>query len=114
MAVRLPSQVLADLEAAGLTPQAASTLAAVAGGESGFDDTALGDVGLQDDQWGPSFGLYQIRTLKSDTGKGTVRDIQWLAESDAHQAQAAAAISQQGSSFSPWTEIGRASCRGRV
>jgi hypothetical protein len=100
---RLPTDVYADLTAAGLDPQAATTLTAIAGGESGYDTSALGDVGLQDAIWGPSVGLYQIRTLKSQTGTGGLRDIEWLAASPEHQAQAAAAISQQGTSFSPWS-----------
>ncbi len=103
MGRRTPAQVLADLESAGLTPSAAETLTAIAGGESGWDDTSLGDVALQDAQWGPSFGTFQIRTRKDATGTGTYRDIQWLAQSDANQAAAAVAISQQGANFTPWT-----------
>lgn len=103
MPKRLPSDVYADLIAAGFPPQAAVTLTAIAGGESGWDTTSLGDVNLQDETWGPSYGEFQIRTLKGDTGRGTYRDIQWLAASPAHQAQAALAISRQGTDFTPWT-----------
>lgn len=99
---RLPSEVYADLTAAGVSPQAAVTLTAIAGGESGYDTAHLGDVNLQTGVWGPSYGLYQIRTLKAETGTGTIRDIQWLAQSPQHQAQAAAIISKQGTDFTPW------------
>lgn len=100
---RLPADVYADLVGAGFTPQAAVTMTAIAGGESGYDAAALGDTALQTDQWGPSFGLYQIRTLRSETGRGTPRDIQWLAASPANQAAAAYAISGGGGTFQPWT-----------
>src|SRR5688500_4944968 len=103
MARRAPQDVYADLVAAGFTPAEAVTMTAIAGGESGYDPAALGDVGLQTPTWGPSFGLYQIRTLKADTGKGTVRDIQWLRKSTANQARAAYVISQGGADFNPWT-----------
>jgi hypothetical protein len=100
---RLPQDVYADLIRAGFPPGAAITMTSIAAGESGYDPTALGDVSLQSGDWGPSFGLYQIRTLKSATGTGGPRDIQWLAASPDHQAQAAYAISQQGTTFTPWT-----------
>lgn len=103
MSKRLPSDVYADLTAAGVSPQAAVTLTAIAGGESGYDTASLGDVNLQTAVWGPSYGLYQIRTVKAQTGTGSIRDIQWLAQSPAHQAQAAAVISKQGTDFTPWT-----------
>lgn len=112
MARRPPEDVYADLIAAGFSPQAATTMTAIAGGESGWDASALGDLGLQTDKWGPSFGLYQIRTLKSETGKGTYRDIQWLAQSPVNQARAAYAISGGGSNFQPWTVYTSGKWRG--
>lgn len=103
MSRRLPADVYADLLAAGFSPSAAVTMTAIAGGESGYDTSGLGDTSIQTGQWGPSYGLYQIRTLRAETGKGTPRDIQWLAASPAHQAQAAYLISSGGSNFAPWT-----------
>lgn len=103
MAKRTPAQVFADLLGAGFTRDQATTLDAIAGGESGWNDTELGDVGLENSEWGPSVGLFQIRTLKSQTGTGTDRDIQWLMASDANQAKAAYDISHHGTDFSPWT-----------
>lgn len=103
MATRTPAQVYAELVAAGLPPDKAVTLTAIAGAESGDNDTALGDVRLEDSTWGPSYGLFQVRTLKGQTGSGSDRDINWLAASDADQAKAAYDISAGGQDFSPWT-----------
>jgi lysozyme-like protein len=104
---RSPSQIYADLRVAGYSAAAAVVQTAIAEAESGGDDTARGDLGIQTGTWGPSFGLYQIRTLKADTGRGGDRDIAWLAQSDANQAKAAYDISQHGANFSPWTTYTR-------
>jgi len=103
MAKRLPGDVYQDLINAGFDPQAATILVAIAGAESGYDDQAQGDLGLQDNQWGPSFGLFQIRTLKGETGSGSNRDIARLAASDTEQAKAAYVISNHGRDFTPWS-----------
>lgn len=103
MAKRLPADVYADLLAAGFPPDQATVMTAIAGAESGYDDTALGDVQLQDATWGPSFGEFQIRTLKAATGTGSPRDISALAGDDQAQAAAAYQISQGGRDFTPWS-----------
>lgn len=103
MAKRTPDEVYAALLQAGFGHQAAIIMTAIAGAESGWDDTSLGDVALQNDEWGPSYGLFQIRTKKAQTGTGGWRDIAWLTGSNAHQAQAAYQISKQGTDYSPWT-----------
>lgn len=98
-----PQQIYSEDLAVGFTPAQASIMTAIAEAESGGDDTARGDLGLQNAMWGPSYGTYQVRTLKAATGTGQDRDISWLAASDLHQAQAAFDISGHGSNFSPWT-----------
>jgi hypothetical protein len=103
VAKRLPGDVYADLIAVGFDPQSATTMVAIAGAESGYDDQAQGDLGLQDANWGPSFGLFQVRTLKGQTGTGSNRDITRLASSDLEQAKAAYAISSGGRDFTPWS-----------
>lgn len=103
MAKRLPGDVYADLIGAGFDAQSATIMVAIAGAESGYDDQAQGDLGLQDSNWGPSFGLFQVRTLKGETGTGSNRDITRLASSDAEQAKAAYAISGGGRDFTPWS-----------
>lgn len=103
MAKRTPSEVYTLLTQAGFSGAQAVTMTAIAGAESGWDDASVGDVSLQNATWGPSFGLFQIRTLKAETGRGTVRDINALTGDPAAQARAAYAISQQGRDFTPWT-----------
>jgi len=78
-------------------------MVAIGLGESGGNDTALGDVGLQDSTWGPSVGLYQVRTVKGQTGSGSDRDLSALMGDPDRQAQAALDISSKGTDFTPWT-----------
>ena len=54
------------------------TMAAITPGESNRVVVAVGDQHLQDDKWGPSVGVFQIRTLWKEQGKGTTRDINRL------------------------------------
>lgn len=101
------SQIYADARAAGFNPAQATIMTAIALAESAGSDTATGDVSLENNTWGPSYGLWQVRTLKAQTGTGAVRDINWLAGSDVNQATAAFSISHQGNDFSPWTTYTR-------
>lgn len=103
MAKRTPVEVYATAVRAGFTPDQAVILTAIAGAESGYRNDALGDVSLEDRRWGPSYGLWQIRTLKADTGRGTHRDINALAAGDLAQARAAYTISKRGTDWTPWT-----------
>jgi hypothetical protein len=88
--------------AAGFAPNQAAVAVAIARAESGLRPDAVGDVTLEDTTWGPSVGLWQVRTLKAQTGRGTERDIGWLAD-PAHQAAAAFTISSRGTNFRPWS-----------
>lgn len=103
MATRTASEIYTSLTAEGFSPTQATTLTAIALAESAGNDTVLGDVNLETSTWGPSYGLYQVRTLKADTGRGTDRDITYLSASDANQAKAAFDISHGGIDFTPWT-----------
>jgi hypothetical protein len=103
MAKRTPAEVYQELIAQGFTPAQAVTLDAIAGAESGWDDTNVGDTSLETNLWGSSYGLYQVRTQKPLTGTGQDRDISFLAASDANQAKAAWDISRHGADFTPWT-----------
>jgi hypothetical protein len=100
---RTATEIYNYSRAAGLSVAASIIAVAVALGESSGDDTARGDVGLQTSTWGPSVGIWQIRTLKAETGSGSDRDINALMGNPARQAQAMAAISRQGADWSPWT-----------
>jgi hypothetical protein len=103
MTRRSPEEVHATLIAAGWPAGGADMMTAIAGAESGYDDSELGDVELEDATWGPSYGLFQIRTLKADTGTGSNRDINRLAGSDLEQARAALVISSNATNYTPWT-----------
>lgn len=95
------SQVLRYALQAGFTAPEAITATAIAHAESGFNDQAIGDVALEDDFWGPSVGLWQIRTLKNPVT--AVRNIDRLLSNPEFQAQSAYAISAQGTNFQPWS-----------
>lgn len=88
--------------AAGFRGEALVNIIAIAGRESAFNPGAVGDVSLQDGTWGPSVGLFQIRTLKGQTGTGSDRDIQRLSGNAMEQAKAAWSLSKGGTDFGPW------------
>lgn len=87
---------------AGLAPGNAVVATAVAQAESGDDPGSTGDVSLEDGTWGPSVGLWQIRTEKAETGTGATRDVN--ADYDpVTNAKAMAAVSGDGTNFGAWT-----------
>lgn len=61
-----------------------------------------GDLALQTAKWGPSVGPWQVRSLKAEKGKGTVRDEDAL-KNPTHNAASAHSIWAERHSFSPWT-----------
>lgn len=75
---------------------------AVAWAESSGNPAAKGDLHLTDSKWGPSVGLWQIRSLKAEKGKGTTRDEDAL-KNPAHNAKSMMSISAGGSNWSPWS-----------
>ncbi|HEX4223287.1 MAG TPA: hypothetical protein VHZ97_13050 [Pseudonocardiaceae bacterium] len=90
---------------AGFRGDSLTTATAVALAESHGDSGQVGDVGLQNGTWGPSVGLWQIRSL--NPGHGTAAE---QAQRDqtanldpATNAQNAYSISQQGNNFNPWS-----------
>jgi len=97
------SQVYTLLLQGGFPPDKARLMTAIAQAESARNPGALGDINLETAQWGPSVGLFQIRTLKADTGTGSDRDIQRLLNNPAEQVKAAMDISANGSNFRPWS-----------
>lgn len=96
------AQTYAYARQAGFDPATAVTITAIAMGESGLKSDNVGDVALQDATWGPSVGLLQIRTVKSETGRGTDRDITKLSD-PLQNLIAAYHISNKGKDFTPWT-----------
>lgn len=73
-----PASIYQMLLSQGLSPTDAATLTAISGAESSYNPAAVGDVNLETSTWGPSVGLFQIRTLRAQTGKGGTRDINAL------------------------------------
>jgi hypothetical protein len=75
---------------------------AIATAESGRDPSKLGDVALETATWGPSVGLWQVRSLKAEKGKGTSRDQDKLTD-PTFNAKAMVEISKSGADWSPWS-----------
>lgn len=75
---------------------------AIAQAESGLNTTAKGDTTLTNATWGPSIGLWQIRSLNAERGKGTTRDETKLSD-PAFNARSMASISQNGNNWGPWS-----------
>lgn len=91
---------------AGFRGDALVTAVAVAGAESGYNQGAVGDVGLQSDKWGPSVGMWQVRTLNNPneySGLDTQRDVN-IVGGDNVQANAnfAYSLSNGGSNWRQW------------
>jgi hypothetical protein len=61
-----------------------------------------GDTSLEDDKWGPSIGLFQIRSLKAEFRTGKYRDASML-EDPLFNAASALAISNRGTDWTPWS-----------
>lgn len=74
MAVIPDEQIAAYAKNAGFASSEIGTMVAIALAESGGDTSALGDQALETREWGPSVGLWQIRSLQAEKGKGTERD----------------------------------------
>jgi hypothetical protein len=95
-------QIAGYVLGAGFTGNSAVTAVAVVLAESGGDTGSVGDVKLQTGTWGPSIGLFQIRSLNAQKGSGGQRDA--LANVDpATNAKNAYAISSSGRTFAPWS-----------
>lgn len=94
---------------AGFRGDALVTAVAIASAESSYNPDAVGDVSLQDEKWGPSVGLWQIRTLKNPSDySGSVdegRDINLIGGASNAQANANLAyqLSKGGTDFRPWS-----------
>lgn len=88
--------------AAGFRGEALVIAVAVAFAESGGKSDAIGDWSLQDSTWGPSLGLWQVRSVKAVSGTGQARDGSRLSD-PLFNAQSAYQISSGGTNFGPWT-----------
>jgi hypothetical protein len=91
---------------AGFRGDALVVAVAIAKGESSYNPNAIGDTQLENDKWGPSHGLWQIRTLRNPqnySGADLLRVADGRLFDPQTNAEAAFAISKGGKDFSPWT-----------
>ncbi len=105
-----PAQVYTLARGAGFDPATAAIMVAIAGPESGYRTDARGDVGLQTSVWGPSIGLWQIRSLKAQTGTGGTRDASRLTD-PTFNAKSAYSI-YKGQGLGAWSTYTSGAYRG--
>ena len=104
-----PVQVAQVARAAGFSGAALVVAVAVAGAESGWDPDNIGDELLANQPtgdgrtWGPSIGLWQIRSIKEEAGKGTLRDPTQLTNPAFNARSAFALYKGRGGDFTDWT-----------
>lgn len=103
MARHSPAQLFALARTAGLSATEAVLAAAIALGESGGDPDAIGDKSLVSQKWGPSVGLWQIRSLNAELGTGGTRDQSRLRDPDFNARSMVAIYRAAGSKFTPWS-----------
>jgi hypothetical protein len=84
----------------GFSASGARTMAGIAGAESGFCTTAVGDQNIVNAVYGPSVGLWQARSVNADKGTGKTRDIERLADPVTNAKAARAIYKAQG--FNAW------------
>ena len=102
MTTLTPAQVYSLAQEAGLGRMEAAMATAIAGAESGFRTDAMGDTTIQTGTWGPSVGLWQVRSLKAQFGTGGVRDASRLTDPK-FNAASMVAISGGGKNWKPWS-----------
>lgn len=105
----------ADLAAAaaynaGFRGDALATAVAIAGAESTWKPGAVGDTSLANSKWGPSVGMWQVRTLNNPgaySGADALRNQSTIGGSSnaniQNNANAAFALSNGGTNFQPWS-----------
>jgi hypothetical protein len=100
--VMSPAQIYVTARAAGFPIYAAQTMTAIVLAESGGDPAKPGDLKLTTAYWGPSVGLAQVRSVKSQSGTGKERDATKLTD-PLFNLKAAYKISLAGTNWMPWT-----------
>lgn len=97
----------------GITGEAAVIAVAVSKGESNFDSDVAGDTTIQTSKWGPSIGLWQVRSLKAEYGTGGTRDASRLTD-PMFNARSMHSISAGGTNWQPWTIYTNGSYRNHL
>lgn len=96
-------QLISMISRGGFSGKSLKTAYAIAIAESGGRSDAKGDVSLQDEKWGPSIGLFQIRSLKKwKDYNDPYRDASRLKD-PTYNIEAAWKKSNQGTSFKAWS-----------
>jgi hypothetical protein len=96
------AQVYQLAKDAGLSPAAATIATAISKAESGWRTDAMGDTTITTGTWGPSIGLWQIRSVKAQSGTGKSRDATRLTD-PAFNARSMVEISGGGKNWTPWS-----------
>lgn len=97
-----PKQIATYAYEAGFRGQSLTTAVAISLAESRGVPNAIGDVNLETGTWGPSVGLWQIRSLWNETGTGGQRDRE-ANLNPLTNARHAYQISGDGTDFQPWS-----------
>ncbi|MGW4647686.1 hypothetical protein [Kitasatospora sp. NPDC004289] len=99
------SQLCELARGAGFGGEDVEIAAAVALAESSGNPDAVGDVDLQDAKWGPSIGLFQIRSLRrpQDFGFPDNLRVESALSSPTYNAKTAKAIHAEAGGFGPWS-----------
>jgi hypothetical protein len=113
MATLSDDQIAAYARQAGFAGSNLVTAVAVALAESGGRTDAPGDLGLRTSVWGPSIGLWQIRSLNSQRGTGAVRD-EFANLDPAVNARHAFEVAGGGSNWQPWSTFNNGAFRQYV
>ena len=71
--------------------------------ESGGRTDARGDVGIQTKKWGPSIGLFQIRSLKAQKGSGGTRDELANLDPGTNARHARTVFLEAAGEWTPWS-----------
>jgi hypothetical protein len=85
-----------------VNPDALVIALAIARAESGWRSDAVNPADAAPPKWGPSIGLWQVRSLAADRGTGRARDETRLRD-PYFNARSAFSISGGGRDWSPWT-----------
>lgn len=89
---------------AGFKGESIKIAVALAYAEGQADLTCQGDWNLANNKWQGSVGLWQIRAVRAEQGRGSCRDLDALNEGDIDfQAKCAYTISGGGVNWSPWS-----------
>lgn len=109
--VLTPAQIAKIARQAGFTGEALVTAVAVGLAESRGRAGAIGDTTLQTGKWGPSVGIWQVRSLNAERGRGSTRD-QMANLDPISNAKNAFQISGGGRNFKPWSVYTKGTYRG--